>query len=181
MAASYTGHAANGGSLEARIVVYKGQRMALVRLSGAIGLPPGFSASQFINSLSRLRDYDVLYTVLDSSGGSALDALLIYDFLTKGPVRKRESLVLITTECSGDAILIGLGFQQILMQPQSYVRFHAVEPSKPPTARRVTKLIADLVARRSGCRIDDVFGWMDKKEKLTAEECLKLSLCDAIV
>lgn len=67
------------------------------------------------------------------------------------------------------------------MQPQSYIRFRPVELSRPAATRRVTKLIAGLVARRIGCRIEDVLGWMDKNTKLTADECLKLSLCDAIV
>ena len=181
MIAPYDRDAVDGASLGARIVAYKGQRMAVLTLSGAIGLPLGFHASQFIHSLNQLRDYDVLYTILDSSGGSANDAWLIYDFLIKGPAREHGSLVLITTECSGDAILISLGFQQILMQPQSYICFRPVELSRPAATRRVTKLIAGLVARRIGCRIEDVLGWMDKNTKLTADECLKLSLCDAIV
>ena len=172
---------ANGASLGARIVAYKGQRMAVLRISGGIGLPSGLQAPHFIHSLNKLADYDVLYAILDSAGGSAIDTWLIYDFLSKGPAREHGSLVLITTECSGDAILISLGFQQILMQPQSYIRFRPVELSRPAATQKVTKLIAGLVARRIGCRIEDVLAWMDKSKKLTAEECLTLSLCDAIV
>jgi ATP-dependent protease ClpP protease subunit len=155
--------------------------MAVVRFSGPIGRPLGFQASDFIESLNRLGDYDALYGILDSPGGSAMEALLIHDFLVRGPARKHGSLVLIATECSGDAILIGLGFQQILMQPQSYIRFQPVELSRPASTQQVTKLIADLVARRIGCQIENVLGWMDKSKKLTAEECLRLSLCDAII
>jgi ATP-dependent protease ClpP protease subunit len=172
---------ANRASLGVRIVAYKGQRMAVLRISGGIGLPSGLQAPHLINSLNQLTDYDVLYAILDSSGGSAIDTWLIYDFLVKGPAREHGSLVLITTECSGDAILISLGFQQILMQPQSYIRFRPVELSRPAATQKVTKLIAGLVARRIGCRIEDVLDWMDKSKKLTAEECLALSLCDAIV
>jgi ATP-dependent protease ClpP protease subunit len=181
MVASHHGGAANGSSAEARIVAQNGQRMAVVRFSGPIGLPLGFRASEFIESLNRLGDYDVLYGILDSPGGSAIEAWLIHHFLVRGPARRHGSLVLIATECSGDAILIGLGFQQILMQPQSYIRFHPVELSRPASTRRVTNLIAGLIARRIGCQIDKVLGWMDKSKKLSAEECLRLSLCDAII
>ena len=45
----------------------------------------------------------------------------------------------------------------------------------------VTELIARLIAQRVKCRVEDVLGWMDKNKKFTAEDCLKLSLCDAIV
>jgi ATP-dependent protease ClpP protease subunit len=181
MATRYHGSVAGGGSAEARIVAHHGQRMAVVRFSGSIGLPLGFHASEFIESLNRIGDYDVLYGILDSSGGSAIEASLIHDFLVRGPARRHGSLVLIPTECSGDAILIGLGFQQILMQPQSYIRFHPIEVSKPASTQRVTNLIADLIAQRIGCQTDNVLGWMDKSKRLTAEECLELSLCDAIV
>jgi hypothetical protein len=177
----YHGGALDGGSAEARIVSHNGQRMAVVRFSGPIGLPLGFDAAGFIESLNRLGDYGVLYGILDSPGGSAIEAWLIHDFLVRGPARRHGSLVLIATECSGDAILIGLGFQQILMRPQSYIHFHPVKLSRPATTLRVTNLIAGLVARRIGCQIENVLGWMDKSKKLTAEECLRLSLCDAII
>ena len=181
MVAGHHGGAAEGGSAEARIVAHNGQRMAVVRFSGPIGRPLGFHASEFIESLNRLGDYDVLYGILDSPGGSAIEAWLIHQFLVRDPARRHGSLVLIATECSGDAILISLGFQQILMQPQSYIRFHPVELSRPASTQRVTKLIASLIARRIGCQIDKVLGWMDKSKKLSAEECLTLSLCDAII
>ena len=155
--------------------------MAVARFSGPIGLPRGFYASDVIESFNRLGDYDVLYGILDSSGGSATEAWLIHDFLVRGPARRQGSLVLIATECSGDAILIGLGFQQILMHPQSYIRFHPMERGRSASTQRVTKLIAGLIARRIGCQIENVLGWMDKSRKLTAEECLSLSLCDAII
>jgi ATP-dependent protease ClpP protease subunit len=181
MPTRYHGGAVDRGSVEARIVAHNGQRMAVVRFSGPIGRPLGFNASEFIESLNRLGDYDVLYGILDSPGGSAIEAWLIHQFLVRDPARRHGSLVLIATECSGDAILIGLGFQQILMHPQSYICFHPVKLSRPATTQRVTRLIAGLIARRIGCQIENVLGWMDKKKKLTAEECLKLSLCDAII
>src|SRR5579859_2001164 len=43
MTAGY-GRDANGASLGARIVAYKGQRMAVVKISGGIGLPSGLQA-----------------------------------------------------------------------------------------------------------------------------------------
>jgi len=181
MPTRYQGGALDGGSAEARIVAHNGQRMAVARFSGPIGLPVGFDAAGFIDSLNRLGDYDVLYGILDSPGGSAIEAWLIHDFLVQGPARRHGSLVLIATECSGDAILIGLGFQQILMRPQSYIHFRPVKLRRPATTLRVTNLIAGLVARRVGCQIENVLGWMDKNKKLTAEECLRLSLCDAII
>lgn len=63
MIAPYDRGAVDGASLGARIVAYKGQRMAVLTLSGAIGLPLGFHASQFIHSLTQLRDYDILYAI----------------------------------------------------------------------------------------------------------------------
>ena len=74
-----------------------------------------------------------------------------------------------------------LAFQQILTRPQSYIHFQPVKLSRPATTLRVTNLIAGLVARRIGCEIGKVLGWMNKNKKLTAEECLRLSLCGAII
>jgi ATP-dependent protease ClpP protease subunit len=168
------------GSLEARLVTQKGERMAVFRFFGAIGPPRGFRASEFINSLSRLGDYDVLYTILDSSGGSAVEAWIIYDALTKSAQRHR-SLVLITNECSGTAILIALAFEQILMLRGASIGFLPVELPRVAAARQLTQSMARLIGKRIGRPVEDVLGWMDKNKKFTAEECLSLSLCDAIV
>ena len=180
MASGSTGDAMDG-ALEAKVVAYKGQRMAVIRLYGAIGPPNGFQASQFVDSLSRLGDYDVLYAILDSSGGSAIDAWIIHDFLNKNRTPRQGSLVLVTNECSGSAILIALAFKQILMRSGSYIRFQPIELSRPIATRRASQVLARLTSQRIKCRVEDVLGWMDKNKKFSAEECLKLSLCDAIV
>jgi hypothetical protein len=173
--------AMDSSPLEAKVVTCEGPRMAIVRLDGAIGPPLGIQADRFVNSLSRLGDYDVLYAILDSSGGSAVDAWIIHDFVSKNLAPQHRSLVLITGECSSDAILIALAFEQILMRPGAYIRLEPVPLAKRVSTRRVTELIACLIAQRVECRVEDVLGWMDKNKKFTAEDCLKLSLCDAIV
>jgi ATP-dependent protease ClpP protease subunit len=167
--------------IEAKVVVCKGERMAIVKLCGGIGPPLGFRAYQFVNSLSELRDYDVLCAILDSPGGSAVDAWIIHDFVSKNLAPQHRSLVLITGECSGDAILIALAFEQILMRPEAYIRLQPVPLAKAVSTRRATEFIVRLIAQRIECRVEDVLGWMDKNRKFGAEECLKLSLCDAIV
>jgi ATP-dependent protease ClpP protease subunit len=169
------------GPIEAKVVAYKGERMAIVKLCGFIGPPLGFRAYQFVNSLNRLRDYDVLYAILDSPGGSAVDAWIIHDFVIKNVAPQHRSLVLIKGECSGDAILIALAFEQILMRPGAYIRLQSVPLAKAVSSRRATEFIARLIAQRIERRIEDVLSWMDKNSKFAAEECLKLSLCDAIV
>jgi len=100
--------------------------MAIVGLHGAIGPPLGIQADRFVNSLSRLGDNDVLFAILDSSGGSAVDAWIIHDFVSKNLAPQHRSLVLITGECSSDAILIALAFEQILMRPGAYIRLEPV-------------------------------------------------------
>jgi ATP-dependent protease ClpP protease subunit len=169
------------GSLEAKIVAQKGQRIAVMNLSGSIGLPHGFHAHEFIEMLTGLGEYDVLYAVMDSPGGSPTDAWTIFNFLGQPRQKRSSSLILIIGECSGDALLIALGFDQILMRPDAFMGFHPLKFRSLSATRRVTHLTARLVAERVNCQIDDVFAWIDKNKTFTAEECLARSLCDAIV
>jgi ATP-dependent protease ClpP protease subunit len=169
------------GWLEAKLVSHKGWRMAVIRLYGGIGPPDGFRARQFIDLVTGLGKYDVLYGILDSAGGSPVDAWIIYEFLKTRPAPRRGSLVLITSQCGGDAVLIALGFGQILMHPGASMRFEATKLNSLVAGQQVTRLIARQIAQRAECQIGDVLGWMDKNRKFTAEECLKRSLCDAII
>ena len=171
----------DSGSIEVKLITREGRRMAAVNLHGNIGSPDGFGAHKFRDSLNGLGDYDVLYATLDSSGGSAVDAWFIYDYLTTGQGSQHESLVLITGQCSGEAILIALGFGQILMRPASYIRFRPPPLSRPEAVRRASGFIARLIAKRAGRQVDEVLGWMDKNKKFTSAECLECSLCDGIV
>jgi ATP-dependent protease ClpP protease subunit len=168
-------------SLDAKVVDHNGQRLAVVRLYGPMGWPNGFTSSQFIDSLHQLPTYDVLYVVFESSGGSGVDAWLIYSFLTTDHAREHRSLVLITGECSGAAILVALGFERILMRPESSLCFRPVTFIRPAATRRVSEVIARLTAKRTGSSVENVLGWMDKNRKLSAKDCLELSLCSAIV
>ena len=169
------------GSLEARIEVQKDRRIAVINLSGPIGSPSGFDASRFIESVTSLGQHDVLYAILDSPGGSPVDAWIIFDFLKKAPPRRYGSLVLITGECSGDALVIALGFDQILMRQDAYMELQSAKLSGLAATRQATKLMGRLLARRSRCHLEDVLAWIDTNKRFTAEECLARSLCDAIV
>jgi ATP-dependent protease ClpP protease subunit len=171
----------DSGLLEVKLITRKGWRVAAVNLHGNIGSPDGFGAHQFRDSLNGLGDYDVLYATLDSAGGSVVDAWFIYDYLTTGLGSRHESLVLITGQCSGEAILIALGFGQILMRPDSYIRFRPPPLSRPEAVRQASGYIARLLAKRVGRQVDEVLGWMDKNKKFTSDECLQCSLCDGIV
>lgn len=174
---SYGALAMKRGSLEAKIVVQKGQRFALVNVSGSIGLPFGFQGNHFIESLTNLGKYDVLYAIMDSPGGSPVEAWIIFHFLTEARQTRSASLVLIIGECSGDAVLIALAFDQIFMRHDAHMEFRPAGLSRLPATRQVS----DLIARRAGCQAEDVLAWMDRNRRFTAEECLIRSLCDAII
>jgi ATP-dependent protease ClpP protease subunit len=167
--------------MEAKLISQKGLKVAFVDLYGNVGWPSDFRARTFIDSLRGLGNYDLLYAVLDSAGGSPVDSWGIYRFLEMAPKTRHGSLVLITGLCSADAILIALGFSQILMRPGAHIEFRPISLSRAVAGRRVTEVLARVVAERSGARREEVRGWMDKNKKLSAEECLKRSLCDAIV
>lgn len=167
-------------SLEAKMVVQNGQRMATMYLSGTVGVRSGFSARRFIESLTSFGKYDALYAMLDSSGGSPSDAWAIFDFLTTGAPKRCRSLVLITGECSGDAVMIALAFDQILMRPAAYMGFRPAKFRNLAAIRLATGVMSRLIAKRAGCQQEDVLAWMDKNKRFTAEECLARSLCDAI-
>jgi hypothetical protein len=94
---------------------------------------------------------------------------------------RHGSLVLITERCAGDAILIPLTFDQILMRQSAYIQFTALHFPNSKAGQRSNQLLARRIAERTGSRIEEVLGWMDKNKKLSAEECLERSLCDAIV
>jgi ATP-dependent protease ClpP protease subunit len=119
--------------------------------------------------------------MLDSGGGSVVDAWIIYDYLMARPAPKPRSLVLVTGQCSSDAILIALAFDQILMRPDAYMQFQPVNLTRPIAGQRATRFIGLKVADRTGSTFEDVLRWMDKNKRFTADECLARSLCDAIV
>jgi ATP-dependent protease ClpP protease subunit len=171
----------NPGSLEAKIVLQKGQRLAVMSLSGSIGLPSGFTATDFSRSLNDLGSHDVLYTILDSSGGSPVDAWTIFNFLRETSSTRDGSLVLVTRECVGDALLIAQAFDQILMRADACLEFRPAKLRSWAAIRVTTKVMAGLIAKRAGCQTEDVLGWIDKNKRFTAEECLARGLCDAIV
>jgi ATP-dependent protease ClpP protease subunit len=155
--------------------------MAVINLDGYVGGANGFQAFDLKAALSELGTYDTLYALLNSPGGSAYEAWIIYDYLKMGYPSKFASLVLITGRCSGEAILVALGFKQILMRPGSYIEFQPIKLVRAPAARQATSLVARFIAERAGCEIGEVRGWMDKNRRFTADECLDRYLCDAIV
>jgi ATP-dependent protease ClpP protease subunit len=171
----------NPSGLGARVVRQKGLDVAVVEMSGDVGWPSALRASDFIDLMRSLGNYDVLYAILDSSGGSAVDSWGIYDFLKTLSPPRYGSLVLITGECSADAILIALAFNQILMRPDAYIEFRPLQRTGTASGSKATGLLARLVAQRTSSQVEDVFQWMDKNRRLSAAECLRLSLCDAIV
>jgi ATP-dependent protease ClpP protease subunit len=139
------------GTLEAKLEVHKRRRVAVISISGTIGLPYGFHAPHFLESLASLGEYDVLYATLDSFGGSPVDASTIFDFLKKSSPKRYGSLVLITGECSGDALLIALGFDQILMRSEALMGFHPATFRSSSATRYTTVLMARLIAQRAPC------------------------------
>jgi ATP-dependent protease ClpP protease subunit len=167
--------------MEAKLIRQKGLKVAFVDLHGDVGWPSNFRARTFIDFLRGLGSYDLLYAVLDSAGGSPVDSWGIYRFLKIAPKARHGSVVLITGQCSADAILIALAFNQILMRPGTYLEFRSISLSRPVAGRRVSEVLARRAAERSGVRVEEVRGWMDKNKKLSADECLSRSLCDATV
>jgi hypothetical protein len=168
-------------SLEPKIEVHKGYRIASIKLRGEVGGGGGFESNHFRSALQQLGRYDMLYAVLDSSGGSVFDAWVIYDYLKSGPASRYPSLVLITGQCSGIAMLLALGFQQILMRPYAYMRFGRIKLTNTHAGRPASLLMAKLIARHAGCDRDKVFNWMRNRYAFTAKQCLKHHLCHAIV
>ena len=171
----------NPSGLEAKVVRQKDLDVAIVEMIGDVGWPAALRAKAFIDSMANLGNYDVLYAILDSSGGSPVDSWGIYDFLKTLLPPRYGSVVLITGRCSADAILIALAFNQILMRPDAYMEFRPLQRARTASGSKATKLLARLVAQRIGSQLEEVFRWMDKNRKLSATECLRHSLCDAIV
>ncbi|MBV9873123.1 MAG: hypothetical protein JO025_00215 [Verrucomicrobia bacterium] len=169
------------GFLEAKIEPSEGKRFAVVRLDGGIGPPDGVQARQFVDAITQLGECQVLYLTLNSPGGSLIDTWIIYDFLMKDSAQREQSLALISGECSRDAILIPMAFQRILMRIGSYIQFEPAQLTKATSSRQVTLLIARLIAQRIRRRPEEVLDWMDSNRTLSAEDCLRLSLCDAII
>jgi hypothetical protein len=169
------------GSIEAKIVRQNGLDLAMVEMHGEIGWPSAFRGKTFIDSVKGLGPYDVLYGVLDSPGGSPIDSWGICQFLTGLQRPRYGSLVLITERCAGDAILIPIVFDQILMRPWAHIQFTALHFPSLKAEQRCNQLLARWIAERTGSEAEEVLGWMDKNKKLSAQECLERSLCDAIV
>jgi ATP-dependent protease ClpP protease subunit len=164
----------------AKIVHQKGLDLAVVEINGDVGWPSALHARSFIDSIKGLANYDLLYALLDSGGGSPIDSWAIYDFLkTVSP--RYGSLGLITGRCSADAIIIAMAFNQILMLPHAYVEFCPLRRPRSASSSKFNGVLARLVAQRTGSGKEEVLRWIDKNKKLSATECLRLSLCDAIV
>jgi ATP-dependent protease ClpP protease subunit len=171
----------NPSGLEAKVIRQKDLDVAVVEMSGDVGWPSPVRAADFIDLMRGLGNYDLLYAILDSGGGSPVDSWGIYDFLKSLSPPRYGSLVLITGRCSGDAILIALAFTQILMRPDARIEFRSLQRAGTTSASKATGLLARLVAQRTGSPVEEVHRWMDKNKKLSATECLSQSLCDAIV
>jgi ATP-dependent protease ClpP protease subunit len=170
----------NPSGVGAKIVHQKGLDLAVVEINGDVGWPSALRAGSLIDSIKGLGNYDILYAVLDSSGGSAVDSWAIYDFLkTVSP--RYGSLGLITGRCCADAIVIALAFDQILMLPHAYIQFLPLPRLRSASWSKFNGLLARLVAQRTGSGNEEVLRWIDKNKKLSAPECLRLCLCDAIV
>lgn len=168
-------------SLKAQLLTHKGQRMAVISIQGGLGQLHGFRGDDFNKSLTELGNYEVLYTMLDSAGGSVVDAWIMYDYLMARPAPRPRSLVLITGQCSSDAILIPLAFDRILMRPDASMQFQPIDLSRPIAGQRATRFIARQVAERTGSNFEDVLRWMGRNKRFSAEECLSRSLCDAVI
>jgi len=171
----------NPSGLGAKVVRQKDLDVAVVEMSGDVGWPSALRALGFIDLMRSLGNYDVLYAILDSGGGSVVDSWGIYDYLKTLSPPRYGSLVLITGRCSADAILIALAFNQILMRPYASIEFRTLQRTGTASRSKATGLLARLVAQRTSSQVEEVLRWMDKNKKLSAAECLRLSLCDAIV
>jgi ATP-dependent protease ClpP protease subunit len=77
-------------SLKAQLLTHKGQRMAVISIQGELGQRHGFRGHDFNKSLAELGNYEVLYTMLDSAGGSVVDAWIIYDYLMARPAPRLD-------------------------------------------------------------------------------------------
>jgi ATP-dependent protease ClpP protease subunit len=167
-------------SLEAKIAIQDGYRIACLTLHGEVGAS-GFESSHFYGALQRLGRYDLIFALLDSPGGASFDAWIIYDYLKSGPGSRFPSLVVITGQCTGVAILIALGFRQVLMRADAYMRFGEISLTDAKAARRSTRLMARLVARYALCDQERVTRWISQRYVLTAKQCLRYHLCHAII
>jgi ATP-dependent protease ClpP protease subunit len=167
-------------SLEAKIAVYEGYRIASLTLHGPVGIG-GFESSHFYGALQKLGHFDLIFAHLDSPGGAAFDAWIIYDYLKSGPASRHPSLVVVTGECTGVAILIALGFQQVLMRHDAYMRFEGISLTNAESARRSTRLMARLIARHVRCDQKRVIRWIRERYVFSAKQCLRYHLCDAII
>ena len=140
-----------------------------------------FFADGFHDALQRLGNYEALFADLNSRGGSVCEAWIIYDYLIIGPASQRPSLVLITGECSGAAILVAMGFKQIYMLSGACMGFEPVTLSNAATSRRATKTVARVIAKRTKSDARGIFQWMRERRTFFSEECLECRLCDAVV
>jgi ATP-dependent protease ClpP protease subunit len=168
-------------SLQARVAIYDNYRIANLKLHGEVGLAGGFESRHFHEAVKKLGRYDMLFAYLDSPGGSVFDAWIIHDYLKSGPASRCPSLALITGQCSGTAILIALGFQQILMRTDAYMRFRSVQLTNANAAHRATRQMAKLIASHAGCEPRQVLRWIRQNYVFTAKQCLRFHLCHAIV
>jgi ATP-dependent protease ClpP protease subunit len=165
----------------ARLVVEGNRRIAIIKMHGQIGADCGFGAHHFCAAVRGLGSYDLLHATLDSTGGSVIDAWIIYDYLRSGPASRYSSVVIIDGQCSGTAMLIAIGFDQILMRPGSSIQFCPVKLTSSIAGPQTTRMIARLIARRTRHGTDEVLAWIDKERKFNADQCLGCSLCEAII
>jgi ATP-dependent protease ClpP protease subunit len=167
--------------LRAELVTDAGSRIAKITLSGEIGSRAGFEAYHVRDALQAVGSYDALFANFDSPGGSVFEAWIIYHYLMIGPVSQRPSLVLITGECSGAAILVAMGFKQIYMQSRACMRFEPIKLSNTAISRRATKTVARVVTKRTKSDVTEILQWMNERRTFFSKECLKHRLCDTVV
>jgi hypothetical protein len=167
--------------IAAKIEFHRGYRIASLKLFGEIGLGNGLGCSHFFSLLQSIGAYDMVYAVLDSPGAALYDSWIIYDYFKAGPGSRFPSLVVITGECSGAAVLLALGFRQVLMRANTSMRFEQITIDGNAAPNHLTRTLAAVVAGHGRCTQDQVFGWMYRHRTLTPLECLKSGLCQGIV
>lgn len=164
-----------------------GSKTAEIKIYSDIG-GYGITAGAFVKEVSALGDVASIKVLINSVGGSVVDAIGIFNYLK---YHKAQIIVQVDGVAASAASLIAMAGDDILMPENTMMMVHypwADVQGNADEMRHVADSLEKLgmsmvntYAKRTGLGFDELHAMLSKDTWLTAQECLEKGFCTKII
>lgn len=148
----------------------------------------GFSAKDFVESLKKLGEVDILNVFINSPGGDVFDGVAIYNILKRN---KAKVIIEIDALAASIASVIAMAGNEIRMAENAMMMIHNPWGFVMGDSRDVRKFADELdkirdssivtaYVKQSGMEEDELIKMMDEETWMSAEEAKEYGLIDEI-